>query len=141
MTTPAHSVEALRSIHTKEIIKRPTNWYAAYAEALTALSTSLKSYVEELSDRLDQAYNEDCRRGGWYPVPLEQQLLGTHPSRALQVNYDRIKASIESLPAVGKLREAAALSGARFTLSVRPNGISITCNFLQSTGDVIIQFT
>jgi|GEM_PF-6075953 len=140
MSTLVHAIEALRTIHVGGTY-RPSDWYASYVEALNEFNTNVEEYIDGLLNRLDQAYNEDCRFGGWYPIPLEHPLLGIRRSHALQVNHDTIKASIESQKGFGKLREVAAVCGARFIISVRPNGVSITCNFLEKTADVIIQLT
>ena len=112
-----------------------------YVEALAKFNTNLNEYVSDLENKLDQAYNEDCRRCGWYPIPLEQSLLNTRFSRALQNNPSSLKSGMERQAAVQKLRELASTCDATFTISVRPNGVSVICNFLLPSGELIIQYT
>lgn len=139
MTTPANAATELRSAHC-EGRHHPENVDTAYTEALLELDTKLHEYVHDLPDRLDQACNDDCGRCGWHPIPLEIMLLKTQPARALYAKYRDLKKDVECQSGVAPLRELVAEYGLRFTLVIHPNRVSIICNFLETSGELVIQY-
>ena len=148
MTTLEGAVAALRKLHKQALVKPPKDWKYLRCEALTAFNAALREYIKDLPDVLNEKYNRDARWDGWFPIPFEHGLLNLRRSRALWIEPrfseeqpgEPLAAVIERQSSVVALCTCAKECGAKFTLSVRPDGISIVCNFLpEGEGEVIIQ--
>lgn len=138
MSTGKNAAIALRNIRNDPELRNrlPANWQYERCRAFDALALALAGYAANLEAFLDAAYNTKCRVGGWQPnAPLGTCLLSSRAAEWLHYDktdeelYERIASSAGFKALEAAAREAEVL----LKLSVRPDGVSITCDFRKET--------
>lgn len=134
MSTPQGAAEALRKIHS--LVEYPGQLPYERCLAIGEINEALKKYAEAFPRIIDAAYNEHARLRNWYPLPFSHNLKPCPHVTALQYLLMKNAEVVKNLPGYELLKSVAQEAKVLFKVSIRPDGASVTCDFLQETGEV-----
>jgi hypothetical protein len=143
MSNARNAAIALRTICNDSALRHrlPQDLHYKKCRAHDALDAALSMYAGRLPAFLDHAYNRRCRLDGWHPAPFMERVLPQQDAELLQIDEadERLRERITGCQGFKALEYAARAAQVLLKLSIRADGVAVTCDFRRETeGEVAL---